>query len=65
MHTFNSRTAAAAQEWRAIQKFTAECRRLWPGATIILRANDPDEFAQSAQIPAGTPGNPEKETNND
>jgi hypothetical protein len=31
-------------EWRVIQEFTAECRRLWPGATITLRPNDTDEI---------------------
>lgn len=34
----------AADEWREIQKFTDECRRLWPGAKITLRPNDTDEI---------------------
>jgi hypothetical protein len=40
-----------AQEWRAIQEFTNECRRLWPGAKITLRPNDSFEFVQPARIP--------------
>jgi hypothetical protein len=60
-----NQTAQAAAEWRAIREFAAECRRLWPGATIILRANETNEFAQSARIPAGASGNPETEIVND
>jgi hypothetical protein len=61
----NSVAVRAAQEWRAIQKFTAECRRLWPGAKITLRPNDPNEFAQSARIPAGASGITMKDDSND
>jgi hypothetical protein len=28
------------REFGQIQKFTAECRRLWPGAKIVLRPGD-------------------------
>ena len=28
------------REFEQIQKFTAECRRLWPGAKIVLRPGD-------------------------
>jgi hypothetical protein len=36
-------TAAELREWQQIQKFAAECRRLWPGSKITIRpepAND-------------------------
>jgi hypothetical protein len=45
--------AANLLEFRAIQKFTAEARRLWPGATIALRPNS--EFAHQCEA---TPDNP-------
>jgi hypothetical protein len=47
-------------EWREIQKFTDECRRLWPGAKITLRPND--EFVHQARIPAGAPGGTTQQT---
>jgi hypothetical protein len=61
MHQQRSRDLADAQEWRAIQNFAAECRRLWPGAKITLRPNDPNEFAQPCEYPAGVSGNTMKD----
>jgi hypothetical protein len=62
---FHSRTAAAAQEWRTIQTFAAECRRHWPGAKITLRPNDPTEFAHSARIPVGVSDDQTEEQQNE
>jgi hypothetical protein len=33
------------QEWRQIKTFVAKCRKLWPGAMIVLRP-DPPEVAE-------------------
>jgi hypothetical protein len=45
--------AASLIEFRAIQKFTANCRKLWPGAKITLRPNS--EFVHPHEA---TPDNP-------
>jgi hypothetical protein len=58
----DSRDRHTAQDWRDLQKFAAECRRLWPGAKIAIRPNEFYEFAQSARTPAGASGNRTEET---
>jgi hypothetical protein len=46
-------------EWRAIQEFTAERRRLWPGAKITLQPDS--KVGAAARTPAGMSGSTKKD----
>jgi hypothetical protein len=45
--------AANLIEFREIQKFTAACRQLWPGAKIVLRPNS--DFAHPRECTSDEP----------
>jgi hypothetical protein len=47
--------AASLIEFREIQKFTAACRQLWPGAKIVLRPNP--EFVHPHEAAPDNPAN--------